>query len=99
MMRGFYEDTYRTNGFIAGSVELRYLLNQSSHILLLADLGYLEQGAGSGVPVTVPYGFGLGGQIRTAGGIFRIIFALGQEWGQKPDLSAGKIHIGYVGLF
>jgi len=99
MLRGFYEDTYRTNRFIAGSVELRYLMNQSSHILFLVDLGYLEQGAESDVPATLPYGFGLGGQVRTAGGIFRIIFALGQEWGQNPDLSAGKIHIGYVGLF
>ena len=99
ILRGFYEDTYRSNSFVTGSLELRYLLNQYSHILLLADLGCLDNLSGGIATRVWPYGIGAGGQLRTAGGIFQIIFAVGQEIGQSVNLSTGKIHIGYIGLF
>ncbi|MFH0760512.1 MAG: BamA/TamA family outer membrane protein [Bacteroidota bacterium] len=99
LLRGFNEDTYRTHAYACGSLELRYLLDKYSHILVLADLAYLKSKSGTGYSMIMPYGLGVGGQLRTAGGIFRIIFAVGQETGQPMNIRNGKIHIGYVGLF
>lgn len=99
LLRGFNEDTYRTHAYACGSLEIRYLLDKYSHILVLADLAYLKNNTDTGSSMILPYGLGVGGQIRTAGGIFRIVFAIGQESGQAMNIRNGKIHIGYVGLF
>jgi outer membrane protein assembly factor BamA len=99
LLRGFDEDVIHTDAYAVTSLELRYLLDRSSYLIALADLGFLR-GTDNAVPVLrTPAGFGLGGQIRTAGGIFKIIFALGKESGLPIDLRNSKIHIGYVGVF
>ncbi len=99
LLRGFDEDVFHTDAYAVTSLEFRYLLDQSSYLIVLADLGFL-QGTDHGSPVLkTPAGFGLGGQIRTAGGIFKIIFALGKESGLPMNLKNSKIHLGYVGVF
>ena len=99
LLRGFDEDVFHTDAYAVTSLEFRYLLDQSSYLIVLADLGFL-QGTDNGIPaLKTPAGFGLGGQIRTAGGIFKIIFALGKESGLPMNLKNSKIHIGYVGVF
>lgn len=99
LLRGFDEDAFHTDAYAVTSLELRYLLDRASHLIVLADLGFLRN-PGNGDPgLNMPAGFGLGGQIRTQGGIFRIIFAVGKESGLPVNLKNSKIHLGYVGVF
>jgi outer membrane protein assembly factor BamA len=99
LLRGFDEDVFHTNAFAVGSIELRYLLDRSSHLIVLTDLGVLSTIENDEELIKIPLGMGLGGQIRTAGGIFRIIFALGKAGGQPFNFKNSKIHLGYVGVF
>jgi outer membrane protein assembly factor BamA len=99
LLRGFDEDVFFTNLFAVSSIEFRYLLDKSSHLLLLSDLGFLRANEKNNLVIKMPVGFGLGGQIRTSGGIFRIIFALGKQSGEVINLKNSKIHLGYVGVF
>jgi len=99
LLRGFDEDFFHTDAYAVTSVELRYLLDRSSYLIILADLGFLNQPTNNVNVLKTPAGFGLGGQIRTAGGIFKIIFAIGKESGLPVNLKNSKIHLGYVGVF
>jgi outer membrane protein assembly factor BamA len=98
-LRGFDEDVFQTDAFAVTSVEVRYLLDRTSHLVFLTDLGFLRSRENGILQLKTPLGMGLGGQIRTAGGIFRIIFALGKESGQPFNFKNSKIHLGYVGVF
>lgn len=99
LLRGFDEDVFHTDAFAVTSVELRYLLDRTSHLIVLTDVGFLRIVENDNPILKIPVGVGLGGQIRTAGGIFRIIFAMGKEGGQPFNLKNAKIHLGYVGVF
>lgn len=99
LLRGFDEDFFHTDAFAVTSVELRYLLDRTSHLVFLTDLAFMRI-IENNVPILkIPVGIGLGGQIRTAGGIFRIIFAIGKEGDLPLNLKNSKIHLGYVGVF
>lgn len=99
LLRGFDEDVFHTDAFAVTSIELRYLLDQTSHLVLLTDLGFLQMTENNNTILKIPIGLGVGGQIRTAGGIFRIIFAIGKEGDQPFNIKNSKIHLGYVGVF
>jgi outer membrane protein assembly factor BamA len=99
LLRGFDENVFHTDAFAVASVELRYLLDQTSHLIVLADVGFLKS-LDKNIPiVNIPVGIGLGGQIRTSGGIFRIILAMGKQADQPINIKNSKIHLGYVGVF
>ncbi len=99
LLRGFDEDVFHTDAYAVTSFEFRYLLDRFSYLVVLADLGILRNQASLNPGILTPAGMGLGGQIRTAGGIFRIIFAIGKESSLPINIRNSKIHIGYVGVF
>jgi outer membrane protein assembly factor BamA len=99
LMRGFDENVFYADAYAVTSVELRYLLDRSSHILVLADFGFLRTTENGSAVLKTPSGFGIGGQVRTGSGIIRIIFALGKQSQQPLNLKNSKIHLGYVGVF
>lgn len=99
LLRGFDEDVFRSNAYAVGSLELRYLLDRTSHLIVLADIGILKTLENDNPVIKTPAGIGLGGQLRTSGGIFRIIFAVGKESNQPFGFKNSKIHLGYVGVF
>jgi outer membrane protein assembly factor BamA len=98
-LRGFDEDTFYSNVYSIATIELRYLLDATSHLLFLSDLGHFQVLEENALIVKKPFGIGMGGQIRTAGGIFRVIFALGKNDGLPVNIKNSKIHLGYVGVF
>jgi outer membrane protein assembly factor BamA len=98
-LRGFDEDQFMTDAFFIGSLELRYLLDRGSHLVILADQAILKLGEGESDMIIHPAGFGLGGQIKTGGGVFRLIFAVGKLNNQPVSLKNGKIHMGYIAVF
>jgi outer membrane protein assembly factor BamA len=99
LLRGFDEDVFHTNAFAVATVELRYLLDRNSHLVVLSDLGFLKSSDNNAKNPNIPLGLGVGGQIRTGGGIFRIIFAVGKNGNQPFNLRNSKIHLGYIGVF
>ncbi len=98
-LRGFDEDVFRADAYAVTSVEFRYLLDRTSHLVLLTDLGFLRVAEENGRVLKIPLGMGAGGQIRTAGGILRVIFAVGKIGDQPLNLKNSKIHLGYIGVF
>jgi outer membrane protein assembly factor BamA len=98
-LRGFDEDVFFTDAFAVTSIELRYLLDKTSHLIVLTDIGFLRNAENENFGWKAPVGVGLGGQIRTAGGLFRIIFALGRVDDQLFNFKNSKIHLGYIGVF
>lgn len=99
LLRGFDEDVFHSDAFAVTSLEFRYLLDRASHLVILTDVGLLRMIENDNPVLKIPAGFGIGGQIRTSGGIFRIIFALGKQQGVPVSLKNSKIHLGYVGVF
>ncbi|MFA5219390.1 MAG: hypothetical protein WC388_10720, partial [Bacteroidales bacterium] len=97
-MRGFDEETFLADRYLTGSLELRYLLDRHSHLLVLTDFGLLSYHQESWV-IRKPFSLGFGGQFRTGGGIIRILFAAGSTTESPMNLRSAKIHLGYVGLF
>lgn len=98
-LRGFNEDSFRAGRYFISTFELRYLLDNSSNLLVFADLAGIADRSDGSWQTRYPFGLGLGGQIRTAGGIFRIMFAMGGGTNQALNFGSTKIHLGYVGMF
>jgi len=99
LLRGFDEDVFHTDAFAVTSLELRYILDRTAHLILLSDVGFLRDQDNPVSQMQIPVGLGLGGQVRTGGGIFRIIFAVGRQPGQTFNIKNSKIHLGYIGVF
>ncbi len=97
-LRGFNEETLfaTTKAFL--SLEWRYLLDKNSHFFVFYNQAYYENSAVSYLK-DHPYGFGLGLSAGTNIGIFRMSYALGSQLGNPIQLSAGKIHFGYISYF
>lgn len=97
-LRGFNEETLfaTTKAFL--SLEWRYLLDKNSHFFVFYNQAYYENTSVSYMK-DHPYGFGLGLSAGTNIGIFRISYALGSQLGNPIQLSAGKIHFGYISYF
>jgi outer membrane protein assembly factor BamA len=98
-LRGFDEDAFYSNAYSIATVEFRYLLDATSHLLILSDFGLLQVLENRTMVTKKPLGIGIGGQIRTNGGIFRVIYALGKYDDLPFNLKNSKIHLGYVGVF
>jgi outer membrane protein assembly factor BamA len=98
-LRGFDEDLFRAARFFVSTYEIRYLLDNYSNLLVFADLGGLGNQKDVSWFSRYPFGFGVGGQIRTAGGVFKLVFALGKEPDKGLNIGSSKIHLGYVGIF
>jgi len=98
-LRGFDEETFLADRYLTGSLELRYLLDRHSHLLVLTDFGLLSYHQEESWVIQKPFSLGFGGQFRTGGGIIRILFAAGSTTDAPMNLRSAKIHLGYVGLF
>jgi len=96
---GFDENQFRSDRYLVAAAEMRYLLDPFSYLLVRINAGMLGQDYLKIPDTEFPWGFGLGGQIMTGGGIFRIIFAMGTASGSSVQWRNSKIHIGYIGLF
>ncbi|MFO7617659.1 MAG: BamA/TamA family outer membrane protein, partial [Bacteroidales bacterium] len=98
-LRGFEEETFLADRFLTGTLEFRYLLDRQSHLLVLSDLGLVAYRQDDLWTTRRPFSLGIGGQFRTAGGVIRLLFALGATEETPMNFRSGKIHLGYVGLF
>lgn len=92
-LRGFDRNFFYTRYFGLLNLNYRYFLDQKSSFFLLTDFAKLQS------DIAWVYTTGAGLDINSKNGWFRIIYALGQETGNMPDFSQGKVHFGYIAVF
>lgn len=97
-LRGFDEESIFASSYGIGTVELKYLLDESSAFFLFYDQGWYERISG-GYFTDRPFGFGAGALIGTENSTFRIYYALGKEQGNPVLLRNGKVHFGFINRF
>ncbi|WP_375579924.1 hypothetical protein ABWH96_02255 [Marivirga tractuosa] len=92
-LRGFDRNFFYTRYYGLINLNYRYFLDQKSSFFLLTDFAKLQSN------IDWVYTMGAGLDIKSKNGWFRIIYALGQETGNMPDFSQGKVHFGYIAVF
>ncbi|MGM0580082.1 MAG: hypothetical protein ACQETL_05350 [Bacteroidota bacterium] len=92
-LRGFDRNFFFTRYYGLLNMNYRYFLDQKSSFFLLSDFAKLQSNIGW------VYAMGAGLDIKSKNGWFRIIYALGQETGNMPEFSQGKVHFGYIAVF
>ncbi|MFT4740507.1 MAG: translocation and assembly module TamA [Marivirga sp.] len=92
-LRGFDQYFFFTSNYQLLNVNARYFLNNKSSFLLIADLAYLNNQVG------FAYSSGVGLDLKTKNGWFRLLYALGMQNNESINISAAKVHFGYIALF
>jgi len=96
-IRGFEENSIATNKLILINTEYRLKLDSNIYINTIFDTAYYED-ALNDLKEHI-YGIGLGLNINTNSGIFRINYANGLKKGGKIDLKLSKIHVSFSNMF
>ena len=92
-LRGFNQNFLFTPGYDLLNFNYRYFLNKQTNFFLLNDFAYLRD------PNRLAYAFGLGLDVETKNGWFKIIYALGSLANENLSFEEAKIHIGYLAVF
>ncbi|HLG04178.1 MAG TPA: POTRA domain-containing protein [Bacteroidia bacterium] len=98
-LRGFDEESIFASAYAIGTLEYRFLLEENSWLFIFADGCWYESNSKDNFTTGLPFGFGTGVTFETKAGIFAMTYALGSQFGQTVSFRAGKIHVGFVGLF
>jgi len=99
-LRGFDEQTVRTQAYGISSTELRLILDRNSYLTLpFFDFGYTQIVDNEQLIWDQVFGVGLGINFATPAGIFNVSFATGSRLNIPADFSNTKVHFGYVSLF
>ena len=100
LLRGFDEESLFASRYAVATFEYRILLGPNTFMAAFTDYAYVENVTADRRFFLHPWGFGVGLNIETAGGIFGISAALGRrDIGQGVDFRAAKFHLGYANLF
>ena len=98
-LRGFDELSINASQFMLGKMELRYILEQNSYLVLFTNSAYYENRSRTNFIHDTPIGFGAGMTFETNLGIFSFNYALGKQFNNPFLLRSGKIHFGLVNYF
>lgn len=97
--RGFDENQFLSSFYAVQTLEYRFLFSTLSHFSVFTDSGWFERLLANDYKSSFAFGYGAGLQLETKGGIIKLAYALGHLQGQRPDIRAGKIHVGFVSVF
>jgi len=92
-LRGYDRNFFFTRSFALTNFNYRYFLDNNSSFFLLNDFAILSS------PSIGVYSVGAGLDVRNKNGWFRLIYAIGSEFGQRLELNSGKVHFGYIAIF
>lgn len=92
-LRGFDQYFFYTSNFQLLNLNGRYFLDNNSSFLIINDWAYVNS------QVQYAYSFGLGFDLKTKSGWFRLLYAAGKQKNQSLNISNGKVHFGYIALF
>ena len=98
-LRGFDEEFFQATHFLVNTWEYRLLLSENGYLSAFADAAWLEDRTAERANVFFPVGWGGGITFETRAGVFGLSLAYGVRWGEKPDWTSPKVHLGYVSLF
>jgi outer membrane protein assembly factor BamA len=98
-LRGFDELSIFASFYSIFSVEPRLLIGKNSAIYLFGDIAWYESKQIDNQVSDTPYGFGLGINIDTKAGIFKLSYALGKQFDNPMKFSDSKVHFGFSARF
>jgi len=98
-LRGFNEQSIYASSYAIGTAELRLLFDRLSNIYIFYDQAVYQNKSVNEDIRDFPKGFGLGLHVASKNSVFRISYAVGQQWHNPVIFSAGKIHFGYINRF
>ena len=98
-IRGFNEQSIFANTYLIPSVEYRFIYSENGYLMIFSDVGYYTANFNNQKQSNQIYSFGAGIQFETKAGLFNLIYALGNNFGQSPDFRIGKIHAGLIANF
>lgn len=102
-LRGHNQNIFFASAYAITTLEYRLFLEKESYIFLFYDQGWQELGLFN-LPKQsdFPLGLGAGLSFSTGGGIFSLIYALGQSSKQAVQslaVNRAKIHFGWISRF
>lgn len=98
-LRGFDEESIFASSYLIHKTELRFILEKNSFVYAFFNGAWYERAITTEYVRDTPYGFGAGVTFETAAGIFSINYAIGKQFDNPIDFSAGKIHFGFANFF
>jgi len=99
ILRGFDEESINGDIFNLSTAELRLIIDRNSFLFAFMDYAFVRDPFATINKWDRPYGFGVGINFDTKGGIIRLTTALGSRLGNPIDYKDVKIHLGYISLF
>lgn len=98
-IRGFNEQSIYANTYVIPSVEYRFVYSETGYLMVFSDAAYYTTNYSDQKFENKIYSFGAGIQFDTKAGLFNLIYAIGNNFGQAPDFRTGKIHAGFISIF
>ncbi len=98
-LRGFNQNFFFASAYGVGTLEYRFLLDDTSYLLLFYDQAYLERNTLQERFSDTPLGIGAGISFTTSAGIFNLIYAVGRDRTQPLDFNRSKVHFGFISRF
>lgn len=98
-LKGFDEQAIFASSYGIINTEIRYLLQQNSHVMLFWNGAWYENAIRKPVLTDTPYGVGAGLNFETGAGIFSLYYAVGKQFNNPLELNKAKIHFGFVNYF
>ncbi len=98
-LKGFDEQSIFASSYAIGNLELRYLLQENSNVLLFWNGAYYRNMVYNPVVTDKPFGFGAGFNFETNTGVFSIFYAVGKEKNNPVNFNRAKVHFGFVNYF
>ena len=98
-LKGFDEQAIFASSYGILNTELRYLLQQNSHVMLFWNGGWYQNKIRQPLVEDMPYGFGAGLNFETGAGIFSLYYAVGKQFNNSIEFNKAKIHFGFVSYF
>ena len=96
-IRGFEENSIAANKLFMINSEYRFTIDNNIYINTILDTAYYEDSLGNIKDYI--YGVGLGLNINTDSGVFKINYANGVKKGESVDLKLSKIHVSFSNTF
>lgn len=98
-LKGFDEQAIFASSYGIVNTELRYLLQQNSHVMLFWNGAWYQNKIRQPLVEDMPYGFGAGLNFETGAGIFSLYYAVGKQFNNSIEFNKAKIHFGFISYF
>jgi len=98
-LRGFDELSILASSYTIFTIEPRLIIGKNSSVYLFSDFAWYTARLVEGNITDFPLGFGLGINLDTKAGIFKLNFALGKQFDNPVKISESKLHFGFLARF